>query len=549
MTDPRPRRSLIPNANNPELLKKLLRLVASGIRRPKALAEVLSVELRTVHYYTQAAEWLGLLTDDRELLLTHEGLELARAEPRTRRRLYAAAVWRNPFAAELLKDRGMPPDTATIAAAIRAAEPELAEATAYRRASAVRGLIKPALGHAPAAAPAQAVQLSLPLGAPRRGRRADGPVDLRAGAEESPDVYARLLAALLDQGELGTGHLRALLDHMGARDAAIGGYVDMALRRADAVRVDDRLVATAGAAVRAPLAEDPVLLAISDPHYRAWLEALRAADPEDRRAPPGGRFARWDQRIFGERLSPATVRAAVDRVLMGRRLDSLGLAGDALLVPAETDGPFVDQLGVEGLALAFPTTLLELAGGVNPLNERLRRLREAPAKVRPPTLLDARARVHGGLLSPGEAPPRAIPDTHSLRLRLLTRTPAFALLGATLLLGRNADLRLSVRLADGAPRLGLRREDRGSLTSAWADFAAEQGWVCLQPADGAGIGRSIADLACQLGIATRVGEELLLDEALFAGLHEEAELVQAREALDPLADRLADWLEGLEAER
>ena len=74
MTVRRHRADLIPNANNPRLLQRLVRLVASGIRKQRALAEVLQVELRTVHYYTQAGEWLGLLATDKEVTLTRQGV-------------------------------------------------------------------------------------------------------------------------------------------------------------------------------------------------------------------------------------------------------------------------------------------------------------------------------------------------------------------------------------------------------------------------------------------------------------------------------------------
>lgn len=548
MTEQRARRDHVPNANNPRLLLRLVGLVASGIRRPRALAEVLGVEVRTVHYYSQAGEWLGLMTGEKDLLLTHEGMALAFAEPRERKRLYAAAVWRNPFAAALLEGRGMMPETDVVAAAIRTLEPDLAEATAWRRASAVRGMIRPALGYRPSARPGRTQQLMLPLAPPRPGRRATAAVDLRAGAEESPDVYARILAALLDHGELSTTQLRHLLDSMGARDAAIGAYVEMALRRCDAQRVDDRLVATAGATVRRHLADDPVLLAVSDPLYRQWLEEVTGGEAA-RQSGLGSRFARWDARIFGQRLKPGAAAAAIDRVLMGRRLGTLTRAGDAMQLAAQTEGAFIDLLGVEGLAIAFPTTLADLQGGVSPINEGLRILRESPARVRPPTLLDARSRIHGGLLSPGEAAPRAIPDTHSLRLRCLSRTPAFALLGATLLLGRNSDTRLSVTLGGHGPRLRLRRRDLGALTDCWAEFAAEQGWICLQPPYAEAAGVALVDAAVGLGIAHDIGDALVLDEALFAGMQEEAELVMVREAIDSLADRLASWLDGLDGPR
>jgi hypothetical protein len=548
MTEQRARRDHVPNANNPRLLLRLIGLVASGIRRPRALAEVLGVEVRTIHYYSQAGEWLGLMTGEKDLLLTHEGMALAFAEPRDRKRLYAAAVWRNPFAAALLEGRGMMPETDVVAAAIRSVEPDLAEATALRRASAVRGMIRPALGYRPSNRKGSTQQLMLPLSPPRPGQRAAAAVDLRAGPEESPDVYARILGALLDHGELSTTQLRNLLDGMGARDAAIGSYVEMALRRCDAQRIDDRLVATAGAAFRRHLADDPVLLAVSDPLYRQWLEEVSGMS-DKRQSSLGSRFAHWDTRIFGERLKPATAAAAIDMVLMGRRLATLTRAGDPMHVAAQTEGAFIDLLGVEGLAIAFPTTLADLKGGVAPINDGLRILRESPARVRAPTLLDARARIHGGLLSPGETPPRAIPDTHSLRLRCLSRTPAFALLGATLLLGRSSDTRLTVTLGGNGPRMRVRRRDLGALTDGWAEFAAEQGWICLQPPYAEGSGVALVDAAVALGIAHDIGGTLLLDEALFAGMQEDAELIMVREAIDGLADRLASWLDGLDSGR
>ena len=99
----RERASLIPNANNPRLLLRVLSMVAAGIRRPRALAEILEVEIRTVHYYTQACEWLGLLSFDTEVHLTERGMELAFAEPHKQMELYGQAVWSNGFAQGLYK--------------------------------------------------------------------------------------------------------------------------------------------------------------------------------------------------------------------------------------------------------------------------------------------------------------------------------------------------------------------------------------------------------------------------------------------------------------
>ena len=106
----RERASLIPNANNPRLLLRVLSMVAAGIRRPRALAEYSRSRIRTVHYYTQACEWLGLLSFDTEVHLTERGMELAFAEPHKQMELYGQAVWSNGFAQGLLQGRTEMPD-------------------------------------------------------------------------------------------------------------------------------------------------------------------------------------------------------------------------------------------------------------------------------------------------------------------------------------------------------------------------------------------------------------------------------------------------------
>src|SRR6185436_11306923 len=290
MVDSRPRGERIPNANNPRLLVRLLTLVASGIRRPKALAEVLGVDLRTIHYYSQAAEWLGFATVGEDVHLLDAGLELAMAEPRRRKKLYTAAVWRNPLAAQLLEGRGQVPDTDLIAPAVGGRAPErMNEQLRFAFAQPTRS-------------------------APMRV------TDLRAGNEESPDVYAAVLRALLDNGELGTSHLRAVLDRA-SEDLPLASYAEMAVRRGDARRQDDRLVVTNEACAQPQIADDPVLIALTDPAYRTHLALLE----ENGRAPSRQRFKMWDLRIFGEPLENGQVAAGLARVLMGRKLDGLPL--------------------------------------------------------------------------------------------------------------------------------------------------------------------------------------------------------------------------------
>ena len=127
----RERASLIPNANNPRLLLRVLSMVAAGIRRPRALAEILEVEIRTVHYYTQACEWLGLLSFDTEVHLTERGMELAFAEPHKQMELYGQAVWSNGFAQGLLQGRTEMPDRDAIALHLQR-EPTMSSVTARR---------------------------------------------------------------------------------------------------------------------------------------------------------------------------------------------------------------------------------------------------------------------------------------------------------------------------------------------------------------------------------------------------------------------------------
>ncbi|MBK9366533.1 MAG: hypothetical protein IPN01_09435 [Deltaproteobacteria bacterium] len=68
------------------------------MREPRSIAEIPTVSC-TVHYYSQAGEWLGLTTTDAvggRLQLTELGLEYVFAGP-DRPRVYAQAAWANDF--------------------------------------------------------------------------------------------------------------------------------------------------------------------------------------------------------------------------------------------------------------------------------------------------------------------------------------------------------------------------------------------------------------------------------------------------------------------
>jgi hypothetical protein len=543
------RADLIPNANNPRLLQRLVRLVASGIRKPRALADVLQVELRTVHYYTQAGEWLGLLATDKEVHLTSRGVEYAFAEPRQRTRLYALAVWSVPLVQTLLTGRSELPDADVIASFIREHEPEMSPRTARRRATALRGLIEPAIRHRPTKHSAVGVQMNLRFtpSTVTAGLASGQGVDLRAGTEHNPDVYARLLGALLDHGELSTGHIRALLDEMGARDCPLGGHIEMALRRLDATRVGDRLVVTAGAVQRRDVANDGVLTALTDPAYRGYLDLLLAPNPSAATKREieslARRFTAWDLRIFGARLTPETVSEALSRPLVGRQIDGLIIANDGGEPLPPSSRPFVELMDIPGLPLCFPSCLGSLRGGVETVNEHLKRSRTAPAGVRLPGCVDTRTQVHGGLLCPGETLPRSIPDNISLRLRLLTHTPAVSLLTALLVLDRKESTELKIAESGEGLHLTWARQPQGELMDVMERFCVDQGWLVCRPSCGGLQARDLVNLCADVGLASWVGKRVVLDEQFFVRLQEDAEVRLAYEGVEPLEDRLHAWLD------
>lgn len=560
MSSRRDRAEILPNANNPRLLMRLVGLVAAGIRRPGALADVLEVELRTVHYYTQAAAWLGLLEGLHDIQLTRHGLGLAFAEPRQRVRHYAHAVWRTPAARDLLAGRREMPDAEVVLEWIQAQAPDLAESTARRRVSSIRSLLEPAMRHRPSARAPQGEQLQLPFGrgpAPLESgpppRPAERPVDHNDGEQDNLDVYARVFRALLEHGELRTGHIRALLDAWGAGDVPLGSYAELAVRRGDAVRDGDRLVATQGAIARRVVADDPLRVALTDPSYRRWLHLARREEarltPMERRERDSHRrrFHRWNARVFGEFPSAQTVQKALARLLPGRMADHLPLAGAKGRALPKTEGPFLEHLAVKHLPISFPSSLTAFAGGVSAANALARRNRAAPVGVRVPDAMEPRRVFHGGLLFPGESRPRLVPDNFSLRLRLVSCAPALSILAALLLLGRRTGVSVQVQLGPEGPKVRVQRDDIGALISVFAAFCRAQDWALATPPHGGLSSTELCSLARAVGIASRTGNRLVLDEELFVKLQDDPEARLVYDALVPLEDRLHAWLDTLEA--
>lgn len=550
MTARRPRAELLPNANNHRLLFRMLILIAQGIRRPRALADVLELELRTVHYYTQAAEWLALLRSDEHPQLTELGLTLAFADEQSRTTIYAEAVWSNAFVQALLDGRDLLPCTEALVAFIQTWEPQLSETTARRRASAVRGLIEPVLAHrrAETRAPAPA-QVDLPflLNEPEQSAR-PAEVSLSAGLEENPDVYAVVLDAMLDCGELSTPQIRALLDTCGAQRCSLAGCIEMLMRRGDGHRLGEHIVISRGAIQRRDLARNATLIALSDPLYRRHISLLTASpDPTGEQRRLARRFAPWDVRLFGAPLTPETQAGLLETRLVGRTLDSVPVAGPTPAPFSPPGRPFVDALDDSEVLVAFPRVVTQLTAGVSIINPMLRAARHRPAGIRLPTIVDERLACHGGLLHPGERLPTSIPDNRSMRLRALTHCPVYAILASLLLLDRRRTLPLQIRHQGSTAEIVWCGQPLGGVLSVISAFSTAQGWLVARPMmDGPGSALddpALLQAARKAQIVQQAGPRLTVHESLFTMLQEDLEARLSYEPLMALEDRIAAWLE------
>ncbi len=536
----RDRVSAIPNANSPQLLTHLLELTARGLRTGRGLQEALGVDGRTVRYYVQAAVWLGFLRDEPDPVLTPEGLAYVYGGAR-RRPLWAEAVEQQPFVARL-RDRhgGVLPAGEALEEAIAQEDPSLAPSTVARRASALRGLVAPWRDERAADALAgHEGQLSLPL--PQGSRPTPAPELARlAGAAFSPDIYRWTLSVLLDHGELTLGHVRALLDRAGAQEAPIGAYVDLAEERGDATRMEDRLVASSAAVSRRDLCDSTVAIILSDAGWRAHVEQLRA----DPRAAPG-RWRPWDLRLLGRPLDGATVEADLASVLRDRSLGawpSTQAPATPPALPTLAERPFLDAIDETGLLVALPPSLAHLWEGVSGINRRLRNARHRTDAVALPTLAYRPARVHGGLLYPGEALPRAIADGRSLRHRVLTHAPYLAMAVALLLTHRQSGHPQLVRHRDDW-WVTARRHKLGPLLEVLDGFAVSRGWIACRRRTGGLSSAEVVSLLERLGVAVLTRDRVLLDDAFFHQLRVDEEEQQVAARLEPLRVAVEAWID------
>jgi hypothetical protein len=512
------------NATNPRLLTRLLEQVAAGTRRSRAIAEVLGVEVRIAQAYLLVAGWLRLTAGDEDAVLTPSGLDYVYGG-RRRAAILKRIVAGHPVLGPL-SPAGAAPTLDALADAFTREDPRLPPTVARKRAAAIRRLCDVAWrtrhrgrrGVPAEPRPSGEEQLTLGFASPRA---APPRVDLRAGTDDNPDVYALVLRALLDAGEVTPAHVRGILDAAGAEECGIGGYLAMAERRGDARRVGESLVVTRGAITRADLAESAVSVALSDPEFRRWLTEHLAGRPVD-----GRRFRAWTNRLFGADAIPQ----ALERLLFGRPLHTFPVAGASGEALGVAPAPFLEVASRRDLPIAFPSSLLSLGAGLAAI---ARSLREGATAVRAPGVIDRRAIVHGGLLYPGEPPPRSVPDMVSLRTRAIRNTPAFAILCALCVLDRRGSLRLRVRGTDvlvEAPPHPAR-----TLDTVVAAVAGSRGWVIVRGPTSAPWG-SLVDVGEQIGLFALPCGNLTIEEGLFHRLQADPEYRDLWDGLRPLAD-------------
>jgi hypothetical protein len=527
----------VPNASSPQLLTHLLERIARGVRSSRALNEALGVDPRTVRYYVQAGAWLGFLVDGPEPVLTADGLAYVYGGA-ARPEIYARVVGAQPMVAELLaRTRGATPTDDQVAAAILKVDRDLSPSTVERRASALRGLIAPCLRPGLGARLAdEGSQLLLPLA--QIPISEPEPPTKASGRSFSPDVYRYLLCFLLDHGELTLGHLRGLLDRIGADDVPIGGYVDLAISRGDAVRVDERLVVTAGAASRREVADSTASVILSDGGWRTHVDALRA-----RAKGPSDRWRLWDRRLLGRDVDADTIEVELRRVLRDRGLDGWPRAvGPAPARSPSASVAFLDTWDQQGLVLALPPSLAQLWEGVAGVNRHLRNARHRADAVGSPTLASRPSVVHGGVLHPGEPLPRAVPDLRSLRVRALRCAPYLAMTTALLLAHRTGEVAGELRAEHGGWVVRRHRASWGELLEVCDAFARSRGWIPSRRVRGGLDARTLVSLLERLGVAVVADDRLVLDDTFFVALRGEEDEAPLRDGLARLGEVMAAYL-------
>lgn len=541
---------------------RLLRLVAQGVAFAADLAPRLRQPEPEVAARLALAAWLGLLVPARGVgdgyQLSRRGSEFVFGVSR-RPQVFVEALWDHPRLGPLLAELGFAGfDLEALRVALAARLPSVSGEPFERVLLGLAELCAPVRRRRPRRRDRLGAQ-QLRLGFARPRPPVTGYRFRTLGTEPSADdpaAYRAVLQALIDEGELSVSRVGGVLAELGIPGVPAGPCVDLAVRRGDAHRAADEgvenLVVTAAALERIDLSDTVATIALSDPDYRAYLEVLQATARGDMGAAARYgrlrlRFATWDARVFGDGLIPRAVAQAADALLRGRGLGAIPLAvpGPELAVIARP-GSFLDQLEHRSLVVALPPSLELLLGGLPAVARALESARAGPG----PLCLQPRLRVHGGLLHPGEPLPSSLPDLVSLRVHVLERQPWVALLVALLLEQRLGGFRVGLRLRGERLRVTWRRRDLGDFLLRADDLMRERGWRVSRRPRGGLPDATLVDLVETLGIATRAGGALVLNETFFARLLRQPEERRVLDLLRPFGAwagaRLAEWAVAVE---
>ena len=117
-----------------------------------------------------------------------------------------------------------------------------------------------------------------------------------------------------------------------------------------------------------------------------------------------------------------------------------------------------------------------------------------------------------------------------------------ALLGSLLILDRRHEASLELQATHSGPTVHWSGNNLGPILPIFHRFSLSQGWISSMPKTTGLTGLILEALGRALGIATRVNDRILLDEALFLRLQDEPEARMTYESLLPLTDRWHTWL-------
>jgi hypothetical protein len=169
--------------------------------------------------------------------------------------------------------------------------------------------------------------------------------------------------------------------------------------------------------------------------------------------------------------------------------------------------------------------------------------RRGQSQVDVPSVATRPQVFHGGLLHPGEPPPRSVPDVFSLRLRLVMHAPYPSIITAILLLHRLQPEGFSLRKVRGRWVIGDHPKRSAELLATLDAFALDRGWVVSRNTRLGLDAQQVLAVLGALGIVALLSNRAVLDDRFFYLLRTDAEHMEVHRVLQPLTENLGLWLE------